>query len=234
MDCSKKKKNCKGQQRKRQQNIIILFSSSCLFIYFSFGLKLERNITIHNNQYILASPIAFSTNNGGEIVGRLTNDNNTLVLAYSSIQPSNSSITYCAIQLPIDEMQLTMLGTPSTMVGVDETLRVYPDQTDTSRFSDLIPRDSNTPPLPLPPFATHWLRGLGWDDQPVLSPIVGILEQFNIGTGSDDGSSPTTLFLEHFILAMFANGISLSFSDLNIDICAFVLSSRRRFQTALL
>ncbi|KAJ3481191.1 hypothetical protein NLI96_g7816 [Meripilus lineatus] len=178
------------------------------------GSNNVTHIAIHNSQYTLATPIAFDTGSGGEIAGRLTDDNNTLILAYSSTQPSNFSITYCAVQLRSKEMPLLMWGKPSLSTLVDDTLIVSLDSSDTSLFSSRIPRDADTPPLPLPAFMTHWLHGLGWDDLPVTSPIVGILQQSTIGTGFDVSSQPPELFVEHFILVMIANGISFSFSDL--------------------
>ncbi|KAJ3480515.1 hypothetical protein NLI96_g8296 [Meripilus lineatus] len=178
------------------------------------------HITIHNNQYSLPSPIDFGIGGGGEIVGRLTSDNNTLVLAFPPSPPPNitSSITYCAIQLYSDNMPLQIFGIPSTQfVSVDSTMRVFPNPSDVSQLSSLLPRNASIPPIPLPPFATRWLRGLGWGNQPVPSPIVDILQQYEIGTDSDNGVQPTKMFLEHFILAMVANGVSASFSDLLLE-----------------
>ncbi|KAJ3481192.1 hypothetical protein NLI96_g7817 [Meripilus lineatus] len=177
-------------------------------------------ITIHNNQYILSSPINFDIGgDAGEIVERLTSDNNTLVLAFTPSPPSNitSSITYCAIQLRALNMPFIILGIPSTrFTAVDSTMLVYPYPSVVSQFSSLL-GNASIAPIPLPPFAKRWLRGLGWANQPVPSPIVDILQQYEIGTDSDNGVQPTKLFLEHFILAMVSNGVSASFSDLLLE-----------------
>ncbi|KAJ3481193.1 hypothetical protein NLI96_g7818 [Meripilus lineatus] len=185
------------------------------------------HITIHNHEYVLASPITFDIANGGagEIAGRLTDDNNTLVLAfYPSLPPNNdSSITYCATQLRFASMPLEILGIPATLgqysPGAD-TIIVAPfpptqgRDFDVSNFADGIPRNISKPPVPLTSFAESWLRGLGWGDKPATSPIVDLLRRTEIGTGFDDGRMPTQMFLEHYILVMLANGISSIFSSL--------------------
>ncbi|KAJ3480514.1 hypothetical protein NLI96_g8297 [Meripilus lineatus] len=175
------------------------------------------HITIHNNQYTLASPILFSVDNEGEIAGRLTDDNSTLVLAFAppSSSTNDTSVTYCAMQLRFYNMSMLIAGAPSNTLLVDDTMLVtyYEDASDLSR---LIP--GGTPPLPLIPFATRWLRGLGWDNRPVQSPIVQTLQQAPLGTDIDNGEDPSNkLFLEYLILVMVANGISSIFATLLIE-----------------
>ncbi|KAJ3490422.1 hypothetical protein NLI96_g1437 [Meripilus lineatus] len=156
-----------------------------------------NQLTIAGSTYDLPTPVPLLED--GFAMGQVTSDNMTLILSLQ-LDESTANV-HCAVRFSIRNGEINVEGSPtltSRQVG---------------GFEDWVGLEAliSSGLQPIADFAIVWLTGMGWGSTPSQNGISRFISSAGLTVGTGDTTTTSANFIEYYISAMLASGISLGF-----------------------